>query len=31
LSFRETAAQVGWLASGILIVSLVSGLAHGGH
>ncbi len=31
LSFRETAAQVGWLASGILIVSLVSSLAHGGH
>ncbi|MEZ5705653.1 MAG: ZIP family metal transporter [Burkholderiaceae bacterium] len=31
LSFRETATQVGWLTSGILIVSLVSSLAHGGH
>ena len=31
LSFRETASQVGWLGAGILIVTLVSSLAHGGH
>ena len=31
LSLRETAAQVTWLLSGIVLVTLVSGLAHGGH
>jgi zinc and cadmium transporter len=29
LSLRETAAQVTWLLSGIVLVTLVSGLAHG--
>jgi len=29
LSARETAAQIAWLASGILLVTLVSGFAHG--
>lgn len=31
LSLRETAVQVTWLLSGIALVTLVSGLAHGGH
>ncbi len=31
LSLRETAAQIAWLAVGIGMVTLVSGLAHGGH
>ena len=31
LSFRETVAQVTWLLSGIALVTLISGLAHGGH
>ncbi|APW39218.1 ZIP family metal transporter [Rhodoferax koreense] len=31
LSARETAAQVAWLLAGIALVSVVSGLAHGGH
>jgi zinc and cadmium transporter len=31
LSFRETAGQVAWLASGIAVVTLISGLVHGGH
>ena len=31
LSARETAAQVAWLLIGILLVWVVSGLAHGGH
>lgn len=30
LSARETVAQVGWLAIGIVLVTVVSGLAHGG-
>jgi zinc and cadmium transporter len=29
LSARETAAQIAWLLSGIVMVTLVSGLAHG--
>ncbi|MBC7919449.1 MAG: ZIP family metal transporter [Rhodoferax sp.] len=29
LSLRETAAQVAWLLSGIMLVTLVSGMAHG--
>ncbi len=31
LTARQTAAQVAWLISGIVLVTLVSGLAHGGH
>lgn len=31
LGLRETVAQVLWLAVGIALVTLVSGLAHGGH
>ncbi|MGX5649948.1 MAG: dihydroorotate dehydrogenase [Hydrogenophaga sp. SCN 70-13] len=31
LSLRETVAQIAWLAVGIGMVTLVSGLAHGGH
>lgn len=31
LGLRETAAQVAWLLAGIALVTLVSGLAHGGH
>lgn len=31
LSLRETLAQIAWLAVGIGMVTLVSGLAHGGH
>lgn len=31
LGLRETVAQVLWLAAGIGLVTLVSGLAHGGH
>ena len=31
LSARETAAQIAWLLAGILLVTQVSGLAHGGH
>ena len=31
LSFRETVAQVAWLLSGIVLVTLISGLAHSGH
>jgi zinc and cadmium transporter len=31
LSARETAIQVAWLVSGIVLVALVSGMAHGGH
>jgi zinc and cadmium transporter len=31
LSLRETVAQVFWLLAGIALVTLVSGLAHGGH
>lgn len=30
-SLRETLAQIGWLAAGIALVTLVSGLAHSGH
>jgi zinc and cadmium transporter len=29
LSFKQTAAQVFWLAMGIAMVTLVSGLSHG--
>ena len=29
LSLRETVAQVGWLLAGIMLVTLVSGMAHG--
>ncbi|MDO9197888.1 MAG: ZIP family metal transporter, partial [Rhodoferax sp.] len=29
LSARETAAQIAWLLAGILLVTWVSGLAHG--
>ena len=31
LGLRETVAQVLWLGAGIALVTLVSGLAHGGH
>jgi zinc and cadmium transporter len=31
LSLRETVAQVAWLVAGIVLVTVVSGLAHGGH
>ena len=31
LGMRETVAQVLWLLAGIGLVTLVSGLAHGGH
>jgi zinc and cadmium transporter len=31
LGLRETVGQVLWLAAGIALVTLVSGLAHGGH
>ena len=31
LSARQTAAQIAWLISGIVLVTLVSGLAHSGH
>ena len=31
LSARQTAAQIAWLAVGILLVVAVSRLAHGGH
>lgn len=31
LTARQTAAQVAWLVSGILLVTLVSGVAHSGH
>lgn len=31
LSARETLAQVVWLVLGIVLVTVVSGLAHGGH
>ncbi|XAH24985.1 ZIP family metal transporter [Xylophilus sp. GW821-FHT01B05] len=31
LSVRQTATQVAWLLAGIVLVTLVSGLAHGGH
>lgn len=31
LPARQTAAQIAWLATGILVVTLVSSLAHGGH
>ena len=31
LTARQTAAQVAWLIAGIVLVTLVSGLAHGGH
>ena len=31
LSLRETAVQVAWLLSGIALVTVVSGMAHGGH
>ena len=31
LSSRETAAQIAWLMAGIVLVTQVSGLAHGGH
>lgn len=31
LNLRDTVAQVCWLAGGIGLVTLVSGLAHGGH
>lgn len=30
-SARETVAQVGWLTVGIVLVTVVSGLAHGGY
>lgn len=29
LSARETVAQIAWLVAGIVIVTVVSGLAHG--
>jgi zinc and cadmium transporter len=31
LTLAQTVAQVAWLGSGIALVVLVSGLAHGGH
>ncbi len=31
LSARQTGAQIAWLAAGIVLVTLVSRLAHGGH
>jgi zinc and cadmium transporter len=31
LSAKETLIQVGWLATGIILVTVVSGLAHSGH
>lgn len=31
LSLRETAVQVAWLLAGIALVTVVSGMAHGGH
>jgi len=31
LDVRQTAIQVSWLLAGIVLVTLVSGLAHGGH
>ena len=31
LGMRETASQVFWLLAGIGLVTVVSGLAHGGH
>lgn len=31
LSAKETLVQVGWLVIGIVLVTVVSGLAHGGH
>ena len=31
LSARETLVQVGWLLTGIVLVTVVSGLAHSGH
>ena len=31
LTARETAAQIAWLLTGIVLVTTVSGLAHGGH
>lgn len=31
LTLRETVAQIGWLLGGIVLVTLVSGLAHGSH
>lgn len=31
LSAKQTAAQVAWLLAGIALVTVVSGLAHGGH
>jgi zinc and cadmium transporter len=31
LGARETLAQVAWLLAGIALVTVVSGLAHGGH
>ena len=31
LTARETAAQIAWLLAGIVLVTQVSGLAHGGH
>lgn len=31
LGFRETVSQVLWLASGIALVFMISGLAHSGH
>ena len=31
LTARETAVQIAWLVLGIVLVTLVSGLAHGGH
>lgn len=31
LPIRQTAAQVAWLAAGIVLVTLASRLAHGGH
>jgi zinc and cadmium transporter len=31
LSLRQTAAQIAWLLVGIVLVTLVSSLAHGGH
>ena len=31
LSLKETLAQITWLALGIGLVTVMSGLAHGGH
>jgi zinc and cadmium transporter len=31
LSLQQTVAQIGWLLAGIVLVTLVSSLAHGGH